>query len=178
MVTFSPLLIRLVQRGLVPALRISSSQLAGGKQQVLTESGVIAEFLADLAPNSSLLPPSNTPDGALFRARVSFFIDTWNTKIGNFMFSLFRAQTEPEREKMSQEWVAAVKKEIEPLLADAAPFFGGQSRLTLAEVSYSLSAILNVTNAVFGRLTLRRSSFVYSLCRMPIFFRLRSREDS
>jgi glutathione S-transferase len=101
----------------------------------LTESGVIAQFLADLVPGSHLLPPSNTPDGALFRARVGFFVDTWNTKIGNFMFSLFRAQTPAESEKMSQEWVAAVRKEIEPLLADAGPFFGGQSRVTLAEVS-------------------------------------------
>jgi glutathione S-transferase len=79
---FRSKLIQLVQRGLVPALQVTSPQLGGGKPQILTESGIIAEFLADISPNSHLLPPSNTPNGALFRARVAFFVDTWNTKIG------------------------------------------------------------------------------------------------
>jgi len=121
-------------RGLVPALHISSPDLAGGKQQTLTESGIIAQFLADLVP-SHLLPSSNSPDHALFRSRVNFFIDTWNTKVGSFMFSLFRTQSDEEKERTSAEWVAAVKKEIEPLLADAAPFFGASERITLVEVN-------------------------------------------
>lgn len=39
-----------------------------------------------------------------------------------------------EKEKLGQELVTAVEKEIEPLLKDAAPFFGGSKVLTLAEV--------------------------------------------
>lgn len=82
-----------------------------------------------------LAPSSETPVGAFARARLNYFIDTWNTKVGTFMFKLFGAQTLADRERLGTEWVAAVKKEIEPLLADANPFFGGSRRLTLAEVN-------------------------------------------
>jgi glutathione S-transferase len=47
---------------------------------------------------------------------------------------MFRAASEEEKEAKSKEWVAAVQKEIEPLLQNASPFFGGSKELTLAEV--------------------------------------------
>jgi hypothetical protein len=50
------------------------------------------------------------------------------------MFNMFRAATPNAKEGLSREWVAAVKKEIEPLLTDAKPYFGGSPRMTLAEV--------------------------------------------
>lgn len=50
------------------------------------------------------------------------------------MFAMFRAGSEDEKEAKSKEWVAAVQKEIEPLLQNANPFFNGSSSLTLAEV--------------------------------------------
>jgi len=52
------------------------------------------------------------------------------------MFTIFRAGSEEEKEAKSKEWVAAVQKEIEPLLKTANPFFGGSQELTLAEVHY------------------------------------------
>lgn len=58
------------------------------------------------------------------------------------MFSIFRADTEEERQKKSEEWVATVKKEIEPFLADAGPFFGGSKKMTLAEVRANIEKIL------------------------------------
>ncbi|KAF2675533.1 thioredoxin-like protein [Microthyrium microscopicum] len=119
-------------RGLVPALKISSSALGG--EHVLIESEIIVQFLADVVPGV-LAPASNTPQGAIARARINYFIDTWNTKVGSFMFNLFRVQTDVEREACSKEWIAAIKKEIEPLLSDAKPFFGGSPSLTLAEVN-------------------------------------------
>jgi glutathione S-transferase len=42
-----------------------------------------------------------------------------------------------EQAKMSQEFVDVVTKEIEPLLKDAKPFFGGSQKVTLAEVGTS-----------------------------------------
>jgi hypothetical protein len=48
-----------------------------------------------------------------------------------------RAISAPEEEARTAaaaQFVDAVVKEVEPLLADAAPFFGGSSKLTLAEV--------------------------------------------
>lgn len=38
-----------------------------------------------------------------------------------------------EKQGLVDAWVAAAKKEIEPLLADAGPFFGGSKELTMAE---------------------------------------------
>ena len=49
------------------------------------------------------------------------------------MYPMLKAEGE-EKEKVASDVVAAVKKEIEPLLESAAPFFGGSESLTLAEV--------------------------------------------
>jgi glutathione S-transferase len=46
--------------------------------------------------------------------------------------------SEDEKAKLSQEFVDVVAKEIEPLLKDAKPFFGGSQKVTLAEVCSSL----------------------------------------
>jgi len=119
-------------RGLVPAIKIASPQLGG--EHILIESQIIVQFLADIAPGR-LAPPSNTPLGAIYRARMNYFIDTWNTKVGSFMFNMFRATTTESKESLSREWVATVKKEIEPLLSDAKPFYGGSNSITLAEVT-------------------------------------------
>ncbi|KAJ8121972.1 hypothetical protein ONZ43_g1711 [Nemania bipapillata] len=42
--------------------------------------------------------------------------------------------TREERTELIEKTVGAVVKEIEPLLANAGPFFGGSDKLTLAEV--------------------------------------------
>src|SRR5215469_1841401 len=102
--------------------------------EIITESAIVAQFLCDSKP-SHLLPASNSSaEAALFRARLNFFVDTWNTKVGSYMFSMFRAEGYEEKEAKSKEWVAAVQREIEPLLNTANPFFGGSKDLTLAEV--------------------------------------------
>lgn len=119
------------QRGLVPAMRIASPQIGG--EHILIESHIIVQFLADIIPGS-ISPPSNNPIGAIYRARLNYFIDTWNTKVGTFMFNMFRATTSQAKESLSREWVAAIKKEIEPLLGDAKPYYGGSPKMTLAEV--------------------------------------------
>jgi glutathione S-transferase len=123
-----------LQRGLVPAIKYSGGSL---HDEIITESAIVAQFLCDSKP-SHLLPASNSStEAALFRARLNFFVDTWNTKVGSYMFSMFRAESNQEKEAKSKEWVAAVQKEIEPLLQSANPFFGGSQDLTLAEVCSS-----------------------------------------
>ena len=42
--------------------------------------------------------------------------------------------SDEEKAKLSKELVDVVGKEIEPLLKDAKPFFGGSGKVTLAEV--------------------------------------------
>jgi glutathione S-transferase len=115
---------------LVPSIKFTDGQL---KDEIITESAVVAGFLADRFP-SHLIPPSNESSyAALARARVSWFVDTWDTKVGSFMFSIFRVSSDEEKQQKADEWIAAVKKEIEPFLADAGPFFGGAKKPTLAE---------------------------------------------
>lgn len=48
-----------------------------------------------------------------------------------------KAENDEEKRQMSEEMVKAVEKEIEPLLQDAGPFFGGNKKMTMAEVKLS-----------------------------------------
>ena len=102
------------------------------KDEIITESAIVSQFLADAYP-SHLVPASNTAAGALTRARINFFVDTWFTKAGSFWFAILKAEDE-EKEKLSKQFVDIVGKEIEPLLKNASPFFGGSEKITLAEV--------------------------------------------
>lgn len=88
----------------------------------------MAQFLADAHP-SHLVPATSAPGAPLARARAAFFVDAWFSKCGALFM---RALTDGGA---ADELVRAVAKEVEPLLADAGPFFGGSERLTLAEVS-------------------------------------------
>jgi len=117
-------------RGLVPAIKYSNGDV---HDEIITESAVVSQFLADAHP-SHLIPASNDgPKAALARARVNFFVDTWFTKVGSYWFQILRKDTTEEKEALAKEFLAVVEKEIEPLLKDASPFFGGSSNITLAE---------------------------------------------
>jgi len=111
-------------RGLVPALSYNGI--------VLTESAIVSQFLVDSHP-SHLEKTSSEEGGALQRAKINFFVDTYFSKVNGLFFAALRASKE-EKEKEAGVFVDAIIKEIEPQLQDAAPFFGGASRLTLAEV--------------------------------------------
>lgn len=107
--------------------------------EIITESAVIATFLADAFPAASsggngLLPPSTGPDGPLTRAKVSFFVDTYLNKVQPVFMKSNMAKSDEDRSKALADFVAVTAKELDPLLGDAAPFFGGSSTLTLAEV--------------------------------------------
>jgi len=84
-------------------------------------------------PSDTFYPaPRASPYSALTRAKIAFFVDTWLTKVNTLMYPVMNAEGK-EKEQKGEELVAAVKKEIEPLLKDAGPFFGGSQELTLAE---------------------------------------------
>ena len=88
--------------------------------------------MADAYP-SHLFPAAGNPKDALTRARINFFVDTWFSKVGSYWFQILRADDEGEKQKLVKEFTDNVGKEIEPLLKDASPFFGGSSKMTLAE---------------------------------------------
>lgn len=89
--------------------------------------------MADAYP-SHVLPAAGNPEAALTRARINFFVDTWTNKVGSYWFRIGMLDSEEEKAKLVDEFLGAVKKEIEPLLKDAKPFFGGSDKVTLAEV--------------------------------------------
>jgi len=117
-------------RGLVPAMRYSN----GSFDEIILESALVSQFLADSHP-SHLLPASDSsPTASLFRYRVNFFVDTYFSKVNTYLYGVLRASSDEEKKTKSEEWVKAIEKEIEPLLHDANPFFGGSKEITLAEV--------------------------------------------
>ncbi|KAF2749877.1 glutathione-S-transferas-like protein omega 1 [Sporormia fimetaria CBS 119925] len=116
-------------RGLVPAIKFSDGAV---KDQIVYESGIVAQFLADAYP-SHLVPKSGDPEAALARARINFFVDTWFSKAGSYWYQIILKNSQEEKEATAKEFVDLVGKEIEPLLKDAAPFFGGSDKFTMAE---------------------------------------------
>lgn len=118
-------------RGLVPTIAYSVPGLLD--DELIAESGVVAQFLADAFPGPFLPASKESPTSALQRARVNFFADAWGSKVGSHLYPLFMAATAGEKAEIAGKVVSAVEKEIEPLLANAAPFFNGSSEFTLAE---------------------------------------------
>ncbi|PLB46353.1 thioredoxin-like protein [Aspergillus steynii IBT 23096] len=115
-------------RGLVPSLTYNGT--------VITESAIVSQFLADAHP-SHLVAPSGSVDGALQRARIAFFVDTFFGKVQPHFNAAVRAANKEEREAAGEALVAAAEKDLEPLFAEwtgAGPFFGGSDKVTLAEV--------------------------------------------
>ncbi|KAI1073693.1 glutathione S-transferase domain-containing protein [Whalleya microplaca] len=121
----TPEYLKVNPRGLVPSLAFND--------EIIIESAIVANFLADAFP-SHLVPQSGTPDAALVRAKIAFFVDTYISKVNSISYKAQVAKTDEESEGFVNELVATVVKEIEPLLSNAAPFFNGSDRLTLAEV--------------------------------------------
>jgi glutathione S-transferase len=118
-------------RGLVPVLIFND--------EIVIESAIVCQFLCDIYP-SHLCPSPTTTEGALRRARISFFTDAYWSKFHTVLFRLFEAQTEADTEIIARDAVEGLVREVEPLLADASPFFGGSDKLTLAEVRICLGS--------------------------------------
>ncbi|KAK1599364.1 glutathione S-transferase domain-containing protein [Colletotrichum navitas] len=112
-------------RGLVPSLSYDG--------EIVTESAIVSQFLADAHP-SHLLPAAGSKDAALRRARVNFFVDTFFSKANSLLLKMQLAGSDAEVQEFAANYVDVIAKEIEPLLKDAAPYFGGSDKVTLAEV--------------------------------------------
>jgi glutathione S-transferase len=104
------------------------------KGEIFTESGPISWLLADAYPNGKLVLPSDAAGGPQQRARIAFFVDAYFSKFQSHLHKLFAAKTEEESDPIVQTAVDSLVKEVEPLLKDAKPFFGGSEKVGLAEV--------------------------------------------
>ncbi|KAI8725658.1 hypothetical protein NCS52_00137400 [Fusarium sp. LHS14.1] len=118
----TPEYLKVNPRGLVPSISYNG--------EIITESAIVAQFLADTHP-SDFLPTSSDPKDALTRARINFFTDAWSTKIQSHIFKLTYSASVSE--EVVKDATASIVKEIEPLLSNAAPFFNGSDKLTFAE---------------------------------------------
>ncbi|KAK4150280.1 thioredoxin-like protein [Chaetomidium leptoderma] len=121
----TPEYLKVNPRGLVPALSYNG--------EIIIESAIVSQFLVDAYP-SHLVPASNAPGGALRRARIAEFVDAYSSKLSSVLFGFYSAKSDEDREAIAEKALAGLVKEVEPLLADASPFFGGSDKLTLAEV--------------------------------------------
>ncbi|KAL3457659.1 thioredoxin-like protein [Aspergillus heterothallicus] len=119
-------------RGLVPTISYNGT--------IIPESAIVTQLLADAHP-SHLVPPSNTVEGALQRAHISFFVDTFFSKVWTHAVASHRATSASERSAAATALVEAIEKNnVESLLypegegsSGSGPFFRGAEKLTLAE---------------------------------------------
>jgi len=156
-----PWYLKINPRGLVPTIKFSNGII----DEIITESGIVAQFLADSFP-SHLLPASHeSPQAPLVRARISFFVDAWFSKVQSKLMGALIAQDD-EKEAKTAEAVATIEKEIEPLLKDAGPFFGGSEKMTMAEV---LSAPFVLRLRAYSRAGLVHESALKKLEALPNF---------
>jgi glutathione S-transferase len=122
----TPEYLKINPRGLVPSISYNG--------EIITESAIVSQFLIDKYP-SHLLKRSDEEGGPLQRARINFFVDAYFSKVNSGFYPILKAQG-ADKEVEINKFVAAIVKELEPLLQDASPFFGGSSKLTLAEVAF------------------------------------------
>lgn len=113
--------------GMVPALLYEG--------RILTESGLICQFLADMHTKRQLLKTSGEEGGALQRFRIGHFVEAFSKAHAIFDSLVYSRGPKAEKASMAEKYVEVVVKNVEPLLEGSAPFFGGAKRITLAEVS-------------------------------------------
>ena len=126
----TPEYLKINPRGQVPSLTY------GG--QAIIESAVIAQFLADSVEATHLTPRTGNVQAAFMRARLATFIDTYFSMANKYYYRAIEAKTEEDADEVGKRYVEAVVKDVEPLLQDADPFFGGSNKLTMAEVIGSI----------------------------------------
>ena len=117
-------------RGLVPAMQYTVPGVYS--DEIITESSTVCQFLADSFPGPLMPSPREDPTAPLRRARMQWFVDTWNSKLAPYQMNLLKAPA-AEKEGKVDECVAAIEKELAPLLKDAGPFFGGSEEFTFVE---------------------------------------------
>jgi len=158
----TPEYLKVNPRGLVPSINYNG--------EIITESAIVSQFLVDAHP-SHLLKKSDEEGGALQRARIAYFVDAYFSKVNSSFYPILKAQGE-EKEVETQKYVDAVVKELEPLLQNAAPFFGGSSKLTLAEVLTGSFLLRVLTHPKYEELNLIPKSLLTNLeAKAPAFWK-------
>jgi glutathione S-transferase len=127
--------------GMVPALEYDG--------HILTESDLISQFLVDTHHESKLLNRSSEPGGALQRFRTAQFVQQFSKAHTKFDAIVYSRGSVEEKTIMVGKYIEAVAKNVEPLLKDSVPFFGGATRMTLAEVSTTIRIVDSLPNSLY-----------------------------
>ncbi|KGO38459.1 Glutathione S-transferase/chloride channel, C-terminal [Penicillium expansum] len=157
-----PEYLKINPRGQVPTLTYGD--------HIIFESAFIAQFLADSVTSTHLTPRTGEAQEALIRHRIAFFVETYFSKANVYYYRAIEAKTDEDAEELGKRYVDAVIKEVEPLLQDAKPFFGGSDKLTMAEV-LTASFILRIFSLPYTKNAPLPSAMVAGLEeKAPKFF--------
>ncbi|KAF2840029.1 thioredoxin-like protein [Patellaria atrata CBS 101060] len=153
-------------RGQVPTLKYTAGNV---KDEILVESAIISRFLADTKP-SAILPASNSgPEAALTRARYDFFISVFEGKLLKLWYQLLFSKDE-EKEPLAKEFFKVAEEDLESLLKDSNPFFGGSTELTFVETQVAPFVLRIAVTAKHGLIP---SSTHDSISTLPNFSKWR-----
>ena len=97
-------------------------------------------YPSHLLPDVRTMATAETVQAARLRYRMSFFVDTYFTKVNPLMYKLVGADHGEPQEKIVEEVLRLLEKDIEPLLFDTCndgegKYFAGGGRMTYVEVS-------------------------------------------
>ncbi|KAJ3813407.1 glutathione S-transferase C-terminal-like protein [Lentinula lateritia] len=113
----------------VPAIAYGGPKTAGDQPSPsstkIAESLVLLEFVADLFPNSSLLPKD-----PVLRAKTRFFIDTFANKFGPALFT-FQSGKAPN----GAEGIFSAIEQLQDLMAPEGLAIGDGTEFTLADAA-------------------------------------------
>ncbi|EGX53157.1 hypothetical protein AOL_s00006g535 [Orbilia oligospora ATCC 24927] len=160
-------------RGTVPTLTFTSPDYHDNKETILTDSLMIIYFLGNLFPNHLAPTPERGVAAAINRTRIFWFVSTWENKITPLFEKVYMASFGGEREAKEVEdlVVAAIKKEVEPLLEkeeddNGGVFLGGKDKFTVAEI---VAAPVLLRLFAFADSGLLPQSFKKNLLDLPNF---------
>jgi glutathione S-transferase len=99
--------------------------------EIIIESNVIAEFVADLFPKAELRPEGHSADAALKAAKMRLFVEVWQSKVQGSIFAPFFG---PGDKDAPTKILNGLKNDIVPLLKESGgPYVLGKE-FSMAEV--------------------------------------------
>jgi glutathione S-transferase len=99
--------------------------------EIVIESNVISEFVADLFPQAHLRPEGHSADAALKAAKMRQFVEVWQSKVQGPIFAPFFG---PGDKDAATKIINGLKNDVVPLLKEnGGPYVLGKE-FSMAEV--------------------------------------------
>jgi glutathione S-transferase len=99
--------------------------------EIVIESNVISEFVADLFPQAHLRPDGSSADSALKAAKMRQFVEVWQSKVQSSIFAPIFGSGDPDA---SKKIINGLKNDVVPLLQEyKGPYVLGKD-ISMADV--------------------------------------------